>query len=70
MTVRELTIVPIREVPLIQQGEDLPSVLLRVLQTGDFQPQHGDILVVTHSIVSIAEGCVFRKSDIQLSEES
>jgi len=70
MTVRELTIVPIREVPLIQQGDDLPSVLLRVVETCEFKPQPGDILVVTHSIVSIAEGCVFRKSDIEVSEES
>ncbi len=70
MTVRELKVVPIREVPLIQQGDDLPSVLLRVLETGDSRPQPGDILVVTHSIVSIAEGCIFRKSDIEISEES
>ncbi|UCH05438.1 MAG: coenzyme F420-0:L-glutamate ligase [Candidatus Thorarchaeota archaeon] len=70
MRVRELAIVPIREVPLIQQGDDLPSVLLRVLETCEFKPQPGDILVVTHSIVSIAEGSVFRKSDIEVSEES
>lgn len=70
MTVRELTIVPIRGVPLIQQGDDLPSILLRVLETCEFKPQLGDILVVTHSVVSIAEGCIFRKSDIEVSKES
>lgn len=69
MNVRELTIVPIREVPLIKQGDDLPSVLLRVLERSSFQPQPGDILVVTHTIVSIAEGCIFRESDIEVSEE-
>ncbi|MHA2378888.1 MAG: coenzyme F420-0:L-glutamate ligase [Candidatus Thorarchaeota archaeon] len=70
MTVRELTIVPIREVPLIQQGDDLPSILLQILETCEFKPQHGDVLVVTHAIVSIAEGSIFRKSDIEVSEES
>ncbi|MFX1264789.1 MAG: coenzyme F420-0:L-glutamate ligase, partial [Promethearchaeota archaeon] len=70
MTVRELTIVPIREVPLIQKGDDLPSILLEALKTCETRPQAGDLVVVTHSIVSIAEGCIFHKSDIEVSEES
>jgi coenzyme F420-0:L-glutamate ligase/coenzyme F420-1:gamma-L-glutamate ligase len=70
MTVGELTIVPIWEVPLIKQGDDLPSVLLEVLEKCEFKPEPGDILVVTHTIVSIAEGCVFRKSEIEVCEES
>ncbi|MFQ5832891.1 MAG: coenzyme F420-0:L-glutamate ligase [Candidatus Thorarchaeota archaeon] len=69
MKVRELKLVPIREVPLVTQGDDLPSILLQSLQASRTNLQLGDVLVVTHSIVSIAEGSLYRLSDIEVSDE-
>jgi coenzyme F420-0:L-glutamate ligase/coenzyme F420-1:gamma-L-glutamate ligase len=69
MTVRELTIVPIGEVPLIKPGDDLPSLLaasLRVIP----ELQSTDVLVVSHTIVSVAEGRLYMLSKIEVSEKA
>ncbi|UCE10798.1 MAG: coenzyme F420-0:L-glutamate ligase [Candidatus Thorarchaeota archaeon] len=67
---RDLTIVPIREVPLIKQGDYLPSVLVSSLHRNNIIPEAGDIIVVTHAVVSISEGCLHEVSTIEPSNHA
>jgi coenzyme F420-0:L-glutamate ligase / coenzyme F420-1:gamma-L-glutamate ligase len=51
-----LEIHPLRDVGQVERGDDVASVLLPALEV--IGPHHGDVLVVTHKIVSKAEGAV------------
>jgi coenzyme F420-0:L-glutamate ligase/coenzyme F420-1:gamma-L-glutamate ligase len=51
-----VTILPVRGLPEINPGDDLAAMLAAALQ--DIPPQAGDILVVTHKVVSKAEGAL------------
>ncbi|MDH3189996.1 MAG: coenzyme F420-0:L-glutamate ligase [Acidimicrobiia bacterium] len=51
-----LEIVPIEGIGAVAPGDDLLSILGEAL--GDLRPRTGDVLVVTHKIVSKAEGRV------------
>ena len=64
MTVRNLQILPVEGIPEIQPGDDLPEVVS--LAAGE-NLREGDILVVTHKIVSKAEG---RLVDLRTIEPS
>jgi coenzyme F420-0:L-glutamate ligase/coenzyme F420-1:gamma-L-glutamate ligase len=69
MIARELTIVPIGEVPLIKPGDDLPSLLVKSLGIVP-ELQSTDVLVVSHTIVSVAEGRLYMLSKIEVSEKA
>ena len=64
MTVRNLRILPVEGIPEIQPGDDLPEVVS--LAAGE-NLRAGDILVMTHKIVSKAEG---RLVDLRTIEPS
>lgn len=70
MTIRELTIVPIGEVPLIKPGDDLPSLLVEGLRAIRSEIASSDILVVSHTVVSMAEGQLYLLSEIEVSERA
>jgi len=53
-----LTIHPIHGIPEIERGDDLPQIIATALQSNDLDLMDGDVLVVTHKIVSKAEGAV------------
>ena len=59
MRAQRLEIIPIMGMPLVKEQDDLSELILRVLRTSTQDPKPGDILVVSHSIVSVAEGRVF-----------
>lgn len=67
---RELTIVPIREIPLIKPGDDLPSLFAEKLRGISEELESGDVLVVSHTIVSIAEGRLYLLSEIEVSDKA
>ncbi|MHA1960599.1 MAG: coenzyme F420-0:L-glutamate ligase [Candidatus Thorarchaeota archaeon] len=67
---REITIVPIREVPLVKPGDDLPSILVSSLERNGIAPQEGDVVVVTHAVVSSAEGNLHEISKIVPSQHA
>jgi len=54
----ELRIIPFEGLPEIEAGADLPGLLLDALVRRDEQLADGDIVVVTHKVVSKAEGAV------------
>jgi coenzyme F420-0:L-glutamate ligase/coenzyme F420-1:gamma-L-glutamate ligase len=53
-----LTIHPIPGIPEIRHGDDLPSLILQAIRAAGHELADGDVLVVTHKIVSKAEGAV------------
>jgi len=59
MRAQRLEIIPIMGMPLVKELDDLFALILTILRTNTQEPKPGDILVVSHSIVSVAEGRVF-----------
>lgn len=51
-----IEIIPIRGIPEVERGSDIAALVLRALAGEQIALQPGDILVVTHKIVSKAEG--------------
>ena len=70
MKSRELSIVPIGEIPLVKPGDDLPFLLVEGLRSIRNELTSGDVLVVSHTIVSIAEERLYLLSDIEVSERA
>lgn len=55
-----LSIHPVPGLPEIKPGDDLAAMLAEALARTGLGPEPGDILVVTHKVVSKAEGAVAR----------
>jgi len=53
-----LTIHPLRGIPEVSRGDDLSRLLLASLQTDGLTLEDRDVIVITHKIVSKAEGAV------------
>lgn len=73
----ELKVIGIAGVPEVATGDDLGALILEAAVSQQIPIADGDVLVVTQKVVSKAEGCVVRLSDvepspfaIQLSEET
>ena len=70
MTAHSLEIVPLTGIPIIEPGDDLASVIMKAFRRPRIRPRPGDVLVVTHSIVSMAEGRVFHNAEIEPSAKA
>lgn len=53
-----LTIHPLTGIPEVQAGDDLPRLLLDAVAAAGLELEADDVLVVTHKVVSKAEGAV------------
>jgi coenzyme F420-0:L-glutamate ligase/coenzyme F420-1:gamma-L-glutamate ligase len=53
-----LTIHPLRGIPEVSRGDDLPALLLASLESAGFVLENEDVVVITHKVVSKAEGAV------------
>ncbi len=60
-----ITLFPLLNFPLINPGDDLPTILVEKLREIDIQ--NGDIIVIAHTIVSKAENKVFILPEIKPS---
>lgn len=58
-----VTIHPLAGIPEIERGADLPTLILEAIAAGGLAVTDGDVLVVTHKIVSKAEGAVVPLED-------
>jgi coenzyme F420-0:L-glutamate ligase/coenzyme F420-1:gamma-L-glutamate ligase len=67
MAVPELRVFGFDGIPEVQPGDDLVELIASALDTSDLSLQAGDVLVVTHKIVSKSEG---RLIDLDLIEPS
>jgi coenzyme F420-0:L-glutamate ligase/coenzyme F420-1:gamma-L-glutamate ligase len=50
-----VTLTAIPGIPAIEPGDDLAAILADAMRAADLEPRDGDVLVVTHKIVSKAE---------------
>jgi coenzyme F420-0:L-glutamate ligase / coenzyme F420-1:gamma-L-glutamate ligase len=53
-----LTVHPLPGIPEVTKGDDLPGLLLAAVGAAGLALEAGDVLVVTHKVVSKAEGAV------------
>jgi coenzyme F420-0:L-glutamate ligase / coenzyme F420-1:gamma-L-glutamate ligase len=53
-----LSVIPVRGIGEIAKGDDLGGVILAALAAGHVPVRDGDVIVVTHKVVSKAEGAV------------
>ncbi|MPZ55966.1 MAG: coenzyme F420-0:L-glutamate ligase [Rhizobiales bacterium] len=51
-----LTLIPLRGVPLVQPGDDLPGIIIHALAESNTALQPRDVLILAQKIVSKAEG--------------
>ncbi len=70
MRAQRLEIIPIRGMPLVKEQDDLSKLILATLQADTQEPKPGDILIVSHSIVSVAEGRVFKIEERGISDKA
>ena len=67
---RDINIYPVKGIPLVEPGDDLSNLLITALFDSDIRPQENDILVVTHKVVSKAEGNLAVLDGIKPSAEA
>ncbi len=63
-----LTLTALKQIPLIQVGDSIPSIILHSLKIDSMTIEDGDILVVAQKIVSKSEGRLVNLTTIQPSE--
>ncbi len=51
-----LTIHPLRNIPLIESGDELADPIVQALTDAGIEPADGDVLVIAQKIVSKSEG--------------
>ena len=67
---KEIQIIPLRNIPIITEEVELSNVIIVSLQREKIQAVEGDILVVTHKLVSAAEGRIYDASQVPISTEA
>lgn len=63
----ELRVLGLRGMPEVSRGDDLTDLIVAAVRRADLTVQAGDVFVVTHKIVSKAEGQVVRLAEIEPS---
>jgi len=66
----QITLTAIPEIPLIQPGDDIAAILLERLRRAEMVLQDGDVLVLCQKIVSKAEGRAVELEDVFPSQEA
>ncbi len=62
-----LTLTAIPDIPPVREGDDLGQLLFDALSAADLCPHRGDVLVVTHKIISKSDGRYVSLSQVQPS---
>lgn len=65
-----VTLWPVPGLPLIQQGDDLPSLIAEAFSRAGVALETGDVLVVSSKIVSKSEGRLVNLDDVIPSDEA
>ncbi len=53
-----ISLIPLEGMPEVRAGDDLPTLILESAARGGLDLQDGDVVVVTHKVVSKAEGAI------------
>lgn len=62
-------ILPLHDLPMVQAGDDVPALIVEAL-AGQAPPEPRDVIVVSHKILSKAQGRVLALADITPSDEA
>ncbi|MEJ5308805.1 MAG: coenzyme F420-0:L-glutamate ligase [Anaerolineae bacterium] len=70
MTKPQIALYGLPDIPQIKAGDDVTKVILAALSRAGLTLTDGDVVVVTHKIVSKAEGCAVKLADVEPSPEA
>ena len=70
LTKRTISVIPVTRFPLVRPETNLPALIARHLNEYDSGIEEGDILVVTHSIVSVAESSIHEVRKVEPTEKA
>lgn len=65
-----LTLTPLKDLPLVNPGDDLSEIIVKTLEKNALELQSGDILVVAQKVVSKAEGRLVNLTTVQPSDRA
>ncbi len=65
-----LILTPLKNIPLIEPGDDLPAILIEAMQQTRLVLKDGDILVLAQKIVSKVEGCMVNLDTVKPSNKA
>jgi coenzyme F420-0:L-glutamate ligase/coenzyme F420-1:gamma-L-glutamate ligase len=63
-------VIPIAGFPIVKKGDDFNTLLLSTMKNNNMTFLEGDILVISHTIISIMEGSVYTISEVTPSEKA
>jgi len=70
MKINSIEIIPVEGLPIFQKGDDISKILLEKFIEQKTPLAKGDLLVISHSIISVIEGCVYHESEVTPSEKA
>lgn len=70
MTTENVTLIPVRDIPLVQAGDDLPQILSGAIRASAGPLEHRDIVVIAQKIVSKAEARLVDLATIEPGEKA
>ncbi|MFW9769626.1 MAG: coenzyme F420-0:L-glutamate ligase [Candidatus Thorarchaeota archaeon] len=70
MTGQTIELIPIKRFPTVSVGDDIAQLTLSSIHENDVHLIEGDILVITHSIISVAEGSLYELASLEISEKA
>jgi coenzyme F420-0:L-glutamate ligase/coenzyme F420-1:gamma-L-glutamate ligase len=62
-----IEIIPILGFPIVELGNDIAQLILDAIRNGNVEIKKGDIIVVSHNVVSIAEKSVVESKNITVT---
>jgi len=62
-----ITLYGLPDIPRVQVGDDVAQLVLNALKQAKLTLLDGDVVVVTHKIISKAEGCLVKLADVEPS---
>ena len=70
MKINSIEIIPIEGLPIFQKGDDISNIIYETLLEKRIPLVKGDLLVISHSIISVIEGSVYHESEVTPSEKA
>ncbi len=70
MNIKIIELIPLLDFPIVRVGDKISELILSAIQKNKTTLILGDIIVVTHSIISIAEGKLYNIDEINVSDRA
>ncbi|MDH4213496.1 MAG: coenzyme F420-0:L-glutamate ligase [Candidatus Thorarchaeota archaeon] len=65
-----IEVIPVIGLPKIKPGDNLAELILQTMNKNKQNLRIGDVLVIAHTVVSIAEGAIIQSADIVVSPKA